>query len=109
MSKLMKLKSLFNYRTSNDIENQMTLILDNHEGLNDVNNAREEKYTGIARVLAENRLAIIFAFVAILSFGISLLAIFEGKIFILNWISILPENLYLHSLSLVCQITLIIL
>ena len=106
MSKLMKLKSLFNYRTSNDIGNQMTLILDNHEGLNDVNNAREEKYTGIARVLAENRLAIIFAFVAILSFGISLLAIFEGKIFILNWISILPEN---HSLSLVCQMTLIIL
>ena len=92
MSKLMKLKNIFSYRISNDIENQMTCMLDNHESLNDVNNSGEKKYTGIVRALIEHRIAIIFGFVAIFSFGISLLAIIEGNIFILNWISIVLKR-----------------
>ena len=89
MSKLMKLKGIFSYRISNDTENQMTCILSNHENLDDVKNAREKRHIDIVKTLTEHRIAIIFAFIAIFSFGISLLAIIEGNIFNFNWISFL--------------------
>ena len=80
MPKFTVIEKLFKHRNKNEMDNQTTFILNTHERYDDENyKLTKNTYCGIFKSFSTIKVLIIIGFIAIISFGVSLISKIEGN------------------------------